>query len=213
MDIHTPTTIRIRNILIFISAIMIIAACNNKEDYLNTSAFVSEKTINVIIEISAGTNKKIEYNKAKEDFAIDKIEGVDRIKPYLPYPANYGFVPSTFSDPAVGGDGDPIDVLLIAESLPTGTVIEAIPIAMLRLVDEGEIDDKIICIPADISLRTVDASSIDEINKKYPKALEILELWMTFNDVSENVLVNGYVDSEAAITEIKVCEKAFKKNQ
>ena len=180
---------------------------------LNLPAFVSEKTINVIIEIPAGTNKKIEYNKAKEDFAIDKIEGVDRIKPYLPYPANYGFVPSTFSDPAVGGDGDPIDVLLIAESLPTGTVIEAIPIAMLRLVDEGEIDDKIICIPADKGLRTVNASSVAEINKKYPKALEIIELWMTFNDVSENVIVNGYVDSAAAITEIKVCEKAFKKSK
>jgi len=203
----------VKNLFFFISFFIIVAACNKREDLLNLPAFVSEKTINVIIEIPAGTNKKIEYNKAKEDFAIDKIEGVDRIKPYLPYPANYGFVPSTFSDPAVGGDGDPIDVLLIAESLPTGTVIEAIPIAMLRLVDEGEIDDKIICIPADKGLRTVNASSVAEINKKYPKALEIIELWMTFNDVSENVIVNGYVDSAAAITEIKVCEKAFKKSK
>lgn len=191
---------------------LLMSSCSSQQDFLNLPTFTSEKTINVIVEIPAGTNKKIEYNKLQKKFAIDKIDGVDRIKSYLPYPTNYGFVPSTYSDPAIGGDGDPIDVMLISESLPTGTVIEAIPIAMLRLVDEGETDDKIICIPADKNLRIVDALSLTEINEKYPKALEIIKLWLTFNDTSENVVVNGYVNSTAAITEIKVCEKAFKKS-
>ncbi|MFC7356671.1 inorganic diphosphatase [Jejudonia soesokkakensis] len=180
-----------------------------QKNYLYEPTFVTSETINVVIEIPAGTNKKIEYHKTSKQFLVDKMEGVDRIKPYLPYPANYGFVPSTLSDPAIGGDGDPIDVMLIAETLPSGTIIEAIPVAMLRLVDEGETDDKVICIPANKKLRTVDASSLAEMNTKYPKALEIIRLWFEFNDAEESIAVKGYVDASEAIQEIKICQKAF----
>lgn len=195
-------------ILLFLSFAMV--SCNNTtKDFLYEQTFVTPKTINVVVEIPAGTNKKIEYDKTSRQFIIDKIEGIDRIKAYLPYPANYGFLPRTLSDPAMGGDGDPIDVMLISETLPTGTVIEAIPVAMLRLVDEGERDDKIICIPAKKELRTVNASSLDELVEKYPKALDIIRLWFEFSDSNENVTVEGYVDASEAIKEIKVCQKAF----
>jgi len=196
-------------ILYFCVCLLMFSSCKEKQDLLYIPTFVSNNTINVIVEIPAGTNKKIEYNKETKEFAIDKIDGIERVKRYLPYPANYGFVPSTLSDPAVGGDGDPIDVFLIAESLPTGSVIEAVPIAMLRLIDEGEIDDKIICIPADPALQIVNATSLAEVNKNFPKALEIIKLWVTYNDLSEETEINGYVDAPNAIREIKVCEKAF----
>lgn len=166
-------------------------------------AFTSETTVNCIIEIPAGTNKKIEFNKTTKRFKIDKINGVERIKNYLPYPANYGFIPATFSDKAKGGDGDPIDILLLCESIPTGSVIEAYPIAMLRVLDDGEMDDKIICIPKDPELQVIQAEDITEFQEKYPKALEIIELWFQYNDTTEPIVLNGWVNKKETIAEIK----------
>ena len=49
---------------------------------------------------------------------------MDRIVNFLPYPANYGFIPSTFMDKKKGGDGDALDILLISEHMVTGTVVD-----------------------------------------------------------------------------------------
>ena len=83
----------------------------------------TEQGINVVVEIPAGTNHKIEYDKENKEFVVDQKNGKDRIIDFLPYPGNYGFIPSTYMDPAIGGDGDALDVLVIGESVPTGTVI------------------------------------------------------------------------------------------
>ncbi|MDA9133798.1 inorganic diphosphatase, partial [Gammaproteobacteria bacterium] len=54
--------------------------------------------LQMVVEIPAGTNKKIEYDKNINEFFIDKIDGVDRVINFLPYPGNYGFIPSTKMD-------------------------------------------------------------------------------------------------------------------
>ncbi|RDK89121.1 inorganic pyrophosphatase [Marinirhabdus gelatinilytica] len=185
-------------------------SCSSKKQPLNTPAFVSTNTVNCIIEIPAGTNKKIEFNKSTNTFEVDKRNGKQRIKEYLPYPANYGFVPSTFSDPQKGGDGDPIDVLLLCESLPTGSVVEAYPIGILRLVDEGQMDDKVICIPKDPALQIMQAKGLEDFNKKHPMALEILKLWFQHNDPSESITIQGWSNEREALAELKKLAGYFK---
>lgn len=86
--------------------------------------YSSNGVLNVFIEIPGGTNKKFEYNVGSNTFEIDQKDGKDRVVNYLPYLVNYGYFPSTYSDPEKGGDGDAIDVLLISECIPTGSVIE-----------------------------------------------------------------------------------------
>ncbi|MEM9261460.1 MAG: inorganic diphosphatase, partial [Bacteroidota bacterium] len=96
-------------------------------------ASIENDALNVIVEIPAGTNHKVEY-KAGKGFRIDTLGGgLARIVNFLPYPGNYGFVPSTLMDRERGGDGDPLDVLVLCESLPTGTKIATKPIAVLLL--------------------------------------------------------------------------------
>ena len=69
----------------------------------------------------------------------------DRVVNFLPYPGNYGFIPSTMMSESAGGDGDALGYFSdFAESMTTGTVLEVIPIAALMMVDGGEIDTKII---------------------------------------------------------------------
>ncbi|MDO4710174.1 MAG: inorganic diphosphatase [Pseudomonadota bacterium] len=99
----------------------------------------------VVVEIPAGSFSKYEIG------AEDGLLHVDRfLSMPMAYPANYGSMPRTLA-----GDGDPLDALVLTRApLHPGSVIRFRPIAVLRMVDKGEMDEKIIGVPVD----KVDAS-------------------------------------------------------
>lgn len=133
--------------------------------------------LNVIVEIPAGTNHKIEF-KPETGFNNDTLPGgLTRIINFLPYPGNYGFVPNTMMDKERGGDGDPLDVLVLSESVPTGTKLAVLPIAALLLRDRGEIDTKIIAVPADSSLRVFNVDNFLTFALEQDAARNIIETW------------------------------------
>ena len=70
----------------------------------------------------------------------------NRVEPAIfAKPTNYGFIPQTLDE-----DGDELDVLLVTEQpLATGIFLEARVIGVMKFVDDGEVDDKIVCVPAD----------------------------------------------------------------
>ncbi|MCK5374002.1 MAG: inorganic diphosphatase [Alphaproteobacteria bacterium] len=97
--------------------------------------------INVIIENTAG-GVPVKYEIDKESGALF----VDRfVHTPMFYPANYGFIPQT-----LGGDGDPVDVLVYAQhSILPGAVINARPVGVLVMEDDGGQDEKILAVPVD----------------------------------------------------------------
>jgi len=96
--------------------------------------------INVVIEIPVGSTQKIEYKRELGLFEVDRIE-----PDLFPKPANYGFIPQTLDE-----DGDELDVLLITPlQLTTATFIKAKVLGVMHFVDDNEVDDKIIAVPAD----------------------------------------------------------------
>jgi len=107
------------------------------------SAFNPDGTVNAVIEIPAGCTDKWEVNK-DGDLEWDRQSGDVRFVSYLPYPGNYGMVPGT-----LGGDGDPSDVLVLGRALPRGLVAPVRLIGVLKMVDSGEQDDKLIAVRAD----------------------------------------------------------------
>ena len=158
---------------------------------------------NAVIEIPAGTNKKIEYNKKSKKFEIDQRDDKDRIVDFLPYPGNYGYIPGTLMDKGRGGDGDAIDVLVLAENLPTGTVIPVRPIATLMLFDEGEADTKIIAIPVDTSLQTMHITGFEHFMIDYDAARHIIETWfMNYDGLGTNEF-RGWNNEDYAKKEIE----------
>jgi inorganic pyrophosphatase len=93
----------------------------------------------VVIEIPAGGGVKYEIDPTHGYVTVDRF-----IQSALRYPGSYGSVPRT-----IAGDGDPLDVLLIArEPLPPGVAVRVRPIGVLRLLDSGEQDDKVLAVPA-----------------------------------------------------------------
>lgn len=190
-----------KHLSLFIIFILFLS-CNKKIDYYSVSLLSNNGNYNAVIEISAGTNKKYEYNKKTKDFEIDKKNGKDRIIQFLPYIGNYGFIPSTFSDPKIGGDGDALDVLVISERIATGTIIEITPIAVLKLIDDGEIDYKIIAIPFKKQQQIIKVNSFEEFSEKFPGIKQIIELWFLNYNKDDIAKIEGWEDEKRAVFEI-----------
>lgn len=169
---------------------------------LELPSFSANGLLQGVIEISAGTNHKYEYNKQSLQFQQDLRDGLPRMIDFLPYPVNYGFIPSTRMDKGRGGDGDPLDVLVLAEYLPTGTVIEVQPIGLLKLKDTGELDNKVLAIPVDPSKRIIKASNWLEFQRDYSAIRHILELFFMYYDGLGTMTVMGWDDEAAALAEI-----------
>jgi inorganic pyrophosphatase len=161
---------------------LLLTACRQSSqpeaiDIAGLSAVVGD-LIHVVVEIPAGTNHKIEYQRETDEFLNDTLSGGGtRVINFLPYPANYGFIPGTLMDRAEGGDGDALDVLLLAEALPTGSVTTAIPIGAMLFRDAGEIDTKIIAVPALAEDRIIQATNFVDFMLSYAAAQRILEDW------------------------------------
>ena len=93
--------------------------------------------VNAIIEIPKGSHNKYEFNEEQGIFKLDRVL-------YSPvhYPADYGFIPQTIAD-----DGDPLDILVIGDDpLFVGCLLETRPIGILKMVDDGENDKKILAV-------------------------------------------------------------------
>ena len=89
------------------------------------------------IEIAKDSKMKYELDKETGALRLDRV-----LHTSTHYPANYGFIPLTY-----GGDNDPLDVLVLCqgEILPM-TLVECYPIGVLKMIDQEEIDEKIIAI-------------------------------------------------------------------
>jgi inorganic pyrophosphatase len=91
-----------------------------------------------VIEIPKGSKCKYELDKFTGLLSLDRV-----LYTSTHYPANYGFIPRTFAD-----DGDPLDVLVLcSEPIYPLTLIRVYPIGVMRMLDGGKMDDKIIAIP------------------------------------------------------------------
>ncbi|HKK77629.1 MAG TPA: inorganic diphosphatase [Saprospiraceae bacterium] len=193
-------------ILFLFSLPFLLWQCQGRSDLTQLSAF-GETGINAVIEIPAGSNHKIEYDKSSLEFKVDQIDGQDRIIDFLPYPANYGFIPSTEMDLARGGDGDALDVLVLCESLATGTILETKIIAALLLRDQQEIDTKIIAIPADPQLRVFDIDNFQDFLLRQDAAKRIIENWFLHYKGANQVELIRWEDDQYALQEIEKWKK------
>ena len=91
-----------------------------------------------VIEIPKGSRCKYELDKHTGLLRLDRV-----LYTSTHYPASYGFIPRTFAD-----DGDPLDVLVLCnEPIQPLTLVRVYPIGVMRMLDDGHIDDKIIAVP------------------------------------------------------------------
>jgi inorganic pyrophosphatase len=170
---------------------------------LKIPSFTEDGILRGVIEIPAGTNRKYEIDKVTGEMRPDTRDGKPRIVNFLPYPINYGFIPSTSMDKNRGGDGDPLDILYIAEHTPNSTVVEVIPIGLLLLKDLGEWDNKVLAIPVDPEKRIITATNWQTFQMEYSAARLIIEQFFLNYDGPGVMTLYGWGDEHAALEEVK----------
>jgi inorganic pyrophosphatase len=158
------------------------------------------EVVNAIIEIPADGITKYEYDKKLHVFRLDR----NLFSP-VHYPGDYGFIPSTLGD-----DGDPLDVLVLVDtpSFP-GCLQEVRPIGALDMIDQGQGDEKILCVGAS-NPRYKDVANYSEI---YPHILkEITHFFSIYKDLEgKRVEVRGWRDADWAKQVITKAHAAFNK--
>lgn len=150
-----------------------------------SSGDVDGGVVNVVIEIPTGSHNKIEWNRQKAIFQLDRVEPAIFAKPI-----NYGFIPQTLDE-----DGDELDALVITdEPLPTGIYLEAKIIGVLKFVDDGEVDDKIVLVPADDRATGDSINQLEDIPKQ--KLDQIVHHFTHYKDLKKpgSTVVKGWGD-------------------
>ena len=157
------------------------------------NAFNTDGTINVIVEIPAGDNDKWELWKKDGSIRWEFQNNSFRKIKYLPYISNYGFVPQTLFSKEIGGDGDPVDVILLGERLNRGSVIKGKILGVINMEDEGSFDSKIVAVNQNsFVFNSTILNNFDDLSKNYPGALEIIEIWFQNYKLNNNIIINGY---------------------
>jgi inorganic pyrophosphatase len=155
--------------------------------------------VNAIIEIPSGSKGKFELDKTTGLLKLDRV-----LFSAVHYPANYGFIPRTYCD-----DKDPLDILVITSiELPHLCQVEAKVVGVMRMVDQGEADDKIIAVAAN----DMSVNHIEEINQLPIHTINQIQRF--FEDYKKlehkEVVVENFLDRLEAYKIIKESIQLYK---
>ena len=145
--------------------------------------------LNVVVEIPMGSMMKIEWDRDRATFVLDRVEPSIFAKP-----CNYGFIPQTLDE-----DGDELDVLIVTgEPLTTGIWLESRIVGVMNFVDDGDNDHKIVVVPADDRNAGDKILNLDDLGEAWKKKVE--HHFNHYKDLKKpgSTKVTGWGDIEAA---------------
>ena len=141
--------------------------------------------VNTVVEIPQGSILKIEWDRKRAAFMLDRVEPSIYAKP-----VNYGFIPQT-----LGEDGDELDTLIVCdEPIPTGVWLEARIIGVMNFVDDGEADHKIVVVPSDDRNTGDSIKSLDDLGERWKQ--KVAEHFTHYKDLKKpgSTQVQGWGD-------------------
>ena len=175
---------------------------SNKNYLKDFDAINPDNTINVVIEIPSGTNDKWEVSKKDGSIEWEFKKGKPRVVKYLPYVTNYGMIPKTLLNKDQGGDGDPLDVILLGPAYKRGSIVKAKVIGTMKMLDGGEIDDKILAISSD-SIFNSKVNNVNDLDQNFAGVTEMLKIWFENYKGPGEIEVTGFEDKEESLKIIR----------
>lgn len=154
----------------------------------------------MIVEIPRGSKNKYEIDKATGLIKLDRA-----MRTAQDYPFDYGFAPMTLWE-----DGDALDVVVLTTyPLSPGILVNVRPVAVMRMVDGGEGDDKVIAVPVK-DPRWDDVRDLADLNKHTLK--EIQHFFETYKKIEDKeVVVRGFKNRKAAMAAVEKSVKLYTK--
>ena len=182
----------------------------NDKSYLTGYApRTKDGLVNVVVEIPTGTTGKWEVTKPSGELRWEIRDGKPRVVKYLGYPGNYGMIPRTLLPKELGGDGDPLDVLVLGDAVPRGSVIPARIIGIMRMLDDGEQDDKLLAVRPGTPFENV--TSIAQLNAEFSGVTDIMRNWFGNYKGPGEIEVADFLESTEANEILQQAIDAFVK--
>lgn len=159
---------------------------------------IKPESFEALIEIPKGCKAKYELDKETGLLKLDRMLYTSTV-----YPSNYGFIPHTLAD-----DGDPLDVLVLCnEVIYPMTLVHCYPIGVIKMIDSGDLDEKIIAIP----LKDPTYNSYGDIRELpqhiFEEMMHFFEVYKTLEHKKTTVKEIAHRDEAIAI--IEKCLKAY----
>lgn len=178
-------------------------------DAINTSGFA-----NAIIEIPTGTSAKWEVSKENPNAVYwEYKDGEPRVVNYLGYPGNYGAIPGTALPKELGGDGDPLDVIVLGQALPRGEIVDVRVIGVLKMLDDGEQDDKLVAVLTQDS-PFAHVESMAQLDSEFPGVSQIVDIWFAnYKGPNGGMEGLGFEDAESALAVLNAAAENFTATQ
>lgn len=167
--------------------------------YTDVSSRNADGTVNAVIEIPQGDLRKFETDVDTGRLFWELKKGKPRVVAYMGYPANYGMIPQT-----LGGDGDPLDVLVVGPPALRGAVPAVKVVAVMRMVDGGDLDDKLVAVVPGSSF---DGKTLQDLEDAGVTA--ILKVWFESYKGPGEIQVTGFEDVAAAERTLAEAEANF----
>ena len=161
-----------------------------------TPGNVNDGFVNTVVEIPEGSQLKIEWDRERAAFMLDRVEPGIFAKP-----CSYGFIPQTLDE-----DGDELDTLIVCpEPLPTGVWLEARVVGVFNFEDDGEADHKIVVVPADKRHDGDSVASLDDLGERWKQMIE--HHFAHYKDLKKPDTTKplGWGDVDAAKTIVNEC--------
>jgi inorganic pyrophosphatase len=158
--------------------------------------------VNTVVEIPEGSSLKIEWDRERAAFKLDRVEPDIFAKP-----CSYGFIPQTLDE-----DGDELDTLIICgQPLTTGIWLEAKILGVMKFEDDGEVDDKIVVRVADDRNDGDWLNTLDDLGQSWIQQLE--HHFTHYKDLKKpgSTKVLGWGDAEEAKKIIADCIARYQK--
>ncbi|HIP82839.1 MAG TPA: inorganic pyrophosphatase [Desulfocapsa sulfexigens] len=158
--------------------------------------------VNTVIEIPMGSAHKIEWDRSRAAFMLDRVEPKIFAKP-----VNYGFIPGTLDE-----DGDELDTLVVTEEpLPTGIWLETKIIGIMNFEDDAEMDYKIVCVPSDDRNTGDSLNTLADLGDRWREQVEYH--FSHYKDLKKpgTTIVKSWGDTEEAKKIIRECIERYSK--
>jgi inorganic pyrophosphatase len=162
-------------------------------------AMGADHNVNMVVEIPAGSAQVTVFNPETGLFEVELSNNQPRTIDFLPFPANFGFIPSTELNQSKKAINN-LPVLLLSESLPTATLIKIIPISVVKTDDHGELNQIIIAVPADAFMRILTSVDFAGLEMRYPDVITIIERWLMSYTGNDTISIIEWGDEMDAMS-------------